>query len=84
VKGVISDFDRIDWKGRAVLIAFDARLDESSQAALFENAQVLEFETAGSQGLLAAPVKVPRRRDIFIRVFLHILQEPGYAYCQQE
>ena len=33
---------------------------------------------------LAAPVKVPRRRDLFIRAFLHILQEPGYAYCEQE
>jgi uncharacterized protein (DUF927 family) len=33
VKGVIPDFDRIEWKGRDVLIVFDARPDESVTAA---------------------------------------------------
>lgn len=48
VSGVISDFDRIEWKGRAVLIVFDvnALTDETVAAARRELAR--EFQRRGA------------------------------------
>jgi hypothetical protein len=44
VSGVISDFDRIEWEGRDVLIAFDVNVltDESVAAARRELARELQ------------------------------------------
>lgn len=48
VKGVIPDFDRIDWKGRKVMLAFDADNSRKPQVAQAESGLQKELRRRGA------------------------------------